>query len=38
LPAGVRHVLQNLVADFDLTMGLSGYRHVGEIDRRALRS
>ncbi|OGU63727.1 MAG: alpha-hydroxy-acid oxidizing enzyme [Ignavibacteria bacterium RIFCSPLOWO2_02_FULL_55_14] len=36
--AGVRHVLQNLVADFDLTMGLSGYRHVGEIDRRALRS
>ena len=33
---GVRAVLQNFVADFDLTMGLSGHASVGEIGREAL--
>jgi lactate 2-monooxygenase len=33
---GVREVLQNLMAEFDLTMGLSGCRSVEEIDRGAL--
>jgi lactate 2-monooxygenase len=31
--AGVREVIRNLRADFDLTMGLAGYRSVGEISR-----
>jgi lactate 2-monooxygenase len=35
--AGVRECLQNFKADFDLTMGLSGCRSIGEIDRDALR-
>jgi lactate 2-monooxygenase len=34
--AGVREVIRNLVADFDLTMGLAGCRSVSEIDREAL--
>ncbi len=29
--AGVRHVLDNLHAEFDLTMGLAGVREVGEM-------
>jgi isopentenyl diphosphate isomerase/L-lactate dehydrogenase-like FMN-dependent dehydrogenase len=33
---GVREVLQNLKAEFDLTMGLSGCKSVDEIDRGAL--
>jgi lactate 2-monooxygenase len=33
---GVREVLQNFVADFDLTMALSGCASVGQIDRDAL--
>jgi lactate 2-monooxygenase len=33
---GVREVLQNLAADFDLTMGLAGCRSVGEIGSDAL--
>ncbi|MEA2293891.1 MAG: lactate 2-monooxygenase [Solirubrobacteraceae bacterium] len=33
---GVREVLRNLAADFDLTMGLSGCRAVGEIGPEAL--
>jgi isopentenyl diphosphate isomerase/L-lactate dehydrogenase-like FMN-dependent dehydrogenase len=33
---GVREVLQNLMAEFDLTMGLSGCKAVDEIDRGAL--
>jgi lactate 2-monooxygenase len=33
---GVREVLQNFVADFDLTMALSGYASVSEIGRDAL--
>jgi lactate 2-monooxygenase len=34
--AGVREVLQNLKADFDLTLGLSGYRSVAELSPDAL--
>jgi lactate 2-monooxygenase len=34
---GVRDVIRNLVADFDLTMGLSGCRSVGEIGPDCLR-
>jgi lactate 2-monooxygenase len=33
---GVREVIQNFAADFDLTMGLSGCRSVGEIAADAL--
>jgi lactate 2-monooxygenase len=33
---GVREVLRNFRADFDLTMGLAGCRSIGEIDRGAL--
>jgi lactate 2-monooxygenase len=33
---GVREVLQNFVADLDLTMALSGCTSIGEIDRDAL--
>jgi lactate 2-monooxygenase len=35
--AGVRHVLRSLLADFDLTMGLSGNRSVGQLSPRVLR-
>jgi lactate 2-monooxygenase len=34
---GVREVLQNYMADFDLTMGLAGCRSIAEIDRQAVR-
>ncbi len=34
--AGVRDVLQNLAAEFDLTMGLAGCRSVAEIGRESL--
>jgi lactate 2-monooxygenase len=34
--AGVREVLRNFLADFDLTMGLAGCRTVGEIGPEAL--
>jgi lactate 2-monooxygenase len=34
--AGVREVIRNFVADFDLTMGLAGCRSVAEIGREAL--
>jgi lactate 2-monooxygenase len=34
--AGVREVLENMTADFDITMGLAGCRSVGEIGREAL--
>jgi lactate 2-monooxygenase len=33
---GVREVVRNLAGDFDLTMGLAGYRSVAEITRDAL--
>jgi lactate 2-monooxygenase len=33
---GVREVIENFMADFDLTMGLAGFRSVGEIGREAL--
>lgn len=33
---GVRDVVQNFVADFDLTLGLSGYRSCGELDGSVL--
>ena len=34
--AGVREVIENLAADFDLTMGLAGRRSVAEIGPDAL--
>jgi lactate 2-monooxygenase len=34
--AGVREVVTNFIADFDLTMGLAGCRSVAEIDPEAL--
>jgi lactate 2-monooxygenase len=34
--AGVQTVLQNLIADFDLTMGLAGCRCITEIERGSL--
>jgi isopentenyl diphosphate isomerase/L-lactate dehydrogenase-like FMN-dependent dehydrogenase len=33
---GVQDVLHNFLADFDLTLGLSGYASVAELDRSAL--
>ncbi len=33
---GVRELLQNQIADFDLTMGLAGVSSVAELDRSAL--
>lgn len=33
---GVETVLRNLIADFDLTMGLAGCRSIAEIDHEAL--
>ncbi|MDZ7689042.1 MAG: lactate 2-monooxygenase [Halobacteriales archaeon] len=33
---GVEHVLENILADFDLTMGLAGRDSVREIDRSAV--
>ncbi len=33
---GVRELLEDLVADFEITMALAGYRSVADIDRRAL--
>jgi lactate 2-monooxygenase len=34
--AGVREVIRNLAADFDLTLGLSGCRSIAEISRESL--
>ncbi|HEV7649256.1 MAG TPA: lactate 2-monooxygenase [Actinophytocola sp.] len=34
---GVRHVVRSLLADLDLTLGLSGHRTPGELDGSALR-
>ncbi|MFT7837616.1 lactate 2-monooxygenase [Saccharothrix sp. BKS2] len=34
---GVRHVLRGLLADFDLTLGLSGHRSPAELHRGVLR-
>ncbi len=34
---GVEHVLRCLLADFDLTLALSGYTKVAQVDRSALR-
>lgn len=34
--SGVREVLQNLIAEFDLTLGLAGYKRVAEIGRHSL--
>lgn len=36
--AGVRDVLLNFLADFDITMGLSGCRACSELDRELLRN
>jgi isopentenyl diphosphate isomerase/L-lactate dehydrogenase-like FMN-dependent dehydrogenase len=35
---GVRDVIENFLADFDLTMGLSGFRSVRELDQSVLAS
>ncbi|MCY4730804.1 lactate 2-monooxygenase [Natronomonas gomsonensis] len=35
--AGVHHVLENLIADFDLTMGLAGRDSVSKVNRDSLR-
>lgn len=35
--AGVRAVMENLLADLDLTLGLAGYASVAELGREALR-
>jgi lactate 2-monooxygenase len=34
--AGVKRVIRNLIADFDLTMALSGIKSVAELDRSVL--
>lgn len=34
--AGVREVISNVLAEFDLTMGLAGCRNVGEIGRESV--
>jgi isopentenyl diphosphate isomerase/L-lactate dehydrogenase-like FMN-dependent dehydrogenase len=34
--AGVREVLQNMLADLDLTLALSGFVSVSSLDRSAL--
>jgi isopentenyl diphosphate isomerase/L-lactate dehydrogenase-like FMN-dependent dehydrogenase len=34
---GVRHVLRSLLADFDLTMGLSGHRRLAELGPESLQ-
>jgi isopentenyl diphosphate isomerase/L-lactate dehydrogenase-like FMN-dependent dehydrogenase len=34
--AGVRDVIANLIADFDLTLGLAGYNSCGEVDSSSL--
>ncbi|MFP3361332.1 alpha-hydroxy-acid oxidizing protein, partial [Planococcus sp. SIMBA_143] len=31
--AGVKHILSNLLADFDLTMALSGCRDLNEVNK-----
>jgi isopentenyl diphosphate isomerase/L-lactate dehydrogenase-like FMN-dependent dehydrogenase len=33
---GVLEVMKNLMADFELTMGLAGYKRIGEIDSSCL--
>lgn len=35
--AGVREVLQRLLAEFDLTLALAGYRQVSQLSAEALR-
>ena len=34
---GVHHVLENLIANFDLTMGLAGRDAAADLDRESLR-
>jgi len=34
---GVRDVVQNFLADFDLTMGLAGFRSVNELNSSILQ-
>jgi isopentenyl diphosphate isomerase/L-lactate dehydrogenase-like FMN-dependent dehydrogenase len=36
--AGVEHVLRCLLAEFDLTLSLSGYANVGEVSTDAITS
>ena len=36
--AGVRHVLKSLLAEFDLTVGLSGHENLGQINSTSLRA
>jgi lactate 2-monooxygenase len=35
---GIRHVLRSLLADFELTLALSGRRTPGELDRACLQA
>lgn len=35
---GVRHVLESLLAEFDLTVGLSGCQELGEVNSTFLES
>jgi lactate 2-monooxygenase len=36
--AGVYEVLRNIMADFELTMGLAGCKNIAEINRKCLNS
>ena len=36
-PSKRRHVVENLLADLDLAMGLAGFRSVSELDASILR-
>ena len=33
---GVRHVMKSLLADFDILLGVGGYRNIDEIQKDAL--
>jgi isopentenyl diphosphate isomerase/L-lactate dehydrogenase-like FMN-dependent dehydrogenase len=35
--AGVEHVLRCLLAELDLTLALSGYTSIAQVDRSAIR-
>jgi len=35
---GARHVLKSLLADFDLTVGLSGHQNLSTVNRTAIVS
>jgi isopentenyl diphosphate isomerase/L-lactate dehydrogenase-like FMN-dependent dehydrogenase len=33
---GVRHVMKSLLAEFDLTVGLSGHNNIQDVDETSL--